>query len=75
MMTENGFDDDDDAHQHGQWEDYTCATPWEDFVRALEDVLREWKACGTGGYKYSGNMSVLCPGILYVVRTFVRFMY
>lgn len=32
----------------GQWEDFTCATPWEDFVRSLEDVLREWKLCNTG---------------------------
>lgn len=33
----------------GQWEDFTCATPWEDFVRSLEDVLRDWKLCDTGG--------------------------
>lgn len=32
----------------GQWEDFTCATPWEDFVRSLEEVLREWKCCDTG---------------------------
>lgn len=36
-----------EGHEHG-WEDYTCATQWEDFVRSLEDVLRDWKACHTG---------------------------
>lgn len=35
----------------GDWEDFTCVTPWEDFVRSLEDVLRSWNACDTGGYR------------------------
>lgn len=35
----------DDGHQ---WEDFTCSTRWEDFVRALEDVLRDWKSSDRG---------------------------
>lgn len=37
----------DDSYQHG-WVDFSCATPWEDFIRSLEDVLRDWRACHTG---------------------------
>lgn len=32
----------------GQWEDYTCQGSWEDFIRSLEGVLRDWKSCNTG---------------------------
>lgn len=38
-------DDDDDG---GQWEDYTCQGSFEDLIRSLEVVLREWGACDTG---------------------------
>lgn len=34
----------------GQWEDFTCQGSWEDFIRALEGVLRDWKYCNTGGW-------------------------
>lgn len=37
--------DDEDGQQ---WEDYTCQGSFEDLVRAVELVLREWRACDTG---------------------------
>lgn len=46
------------AADDGQWEDYTCVTPWEEFIRSLEDVLREWKGCDTGAIQQS-SLSVL----------------
>lgn len=39
---------DSSAVDDGQWEDYTCQGSWEDFIRALEGVLRDWKSCNTG---------------------------
>lgn len=32
----------------GQWEDYTCQGSFENLVRSVELVLREWRASGTG---------------------------
>lgn len=34
--------------EEGQWEDYTCQGSFEELVRSVEVVLREWRACGTG---------------------------
>lgn len=34
--------------EDGQWEDYTCQGSFEELVRTVELVLREWRACGTG---------------------------
>eukprot|EP00903_Cladosiphon_okamuranus_P018811 g17303.t1 len=31
----------------GQWEDYTCQGTFEELVRSVELVLREWRACDT----------------------------
>lgn len=45
------------AVDDGHWEDFTCVTPWEDFVRSLEDVLRGWKAYNTGTYLFQSEMS------------------
>lgn len=42
------LDDDDDDDDGGQWEDYTCQGSFEDLIRSLEVVLREWGACDTG---------------------------
>eukprot|EP00752_Nemacystus_decipiens_P004283 g3912.t1 len=33
--------------EDGQWEDYTCQGSFEELVRSVELVLREWRACGT----------------------------
>lgn len=34
--------------EDGQWEDYTCQGSFEELVRSVELVLRDWGACGTG---------------------------
>lgn len=34
--------------EDGQWEDFTCQGSFEELVRSVELVLREWGACGTG---------------------------
>lgn len=39
---------DSSAVDDGRWEDYTCQGSWEDFIRSLESVLRDWKSCNTG---------------------------
>lgn len=45
------------AVDDGHWEDFTCVTPWEDFVRSLEDLLRGWKAFDTGMYLFQNEIS------------------
>ena len=43
--------DDDTSEQweeDGQWEDYTCQDSFEELIRSIELVIREWRACDTG---------------------------
>ncbi len=43
--------DDEESGQweeDGQWEDYTCQGSFEELIRSIEMVIREWRACDTG---------------------------